>query len=139
MLHNFCSFISRVYYPKSLGCCQSNIMIKWYWLQKMIQLQLHLFKTILSYSYQVSSFLFYIFKCSTITADSPEDCSDSIVLNLNRKIQKLWNIRCNCKFWIMRTLGRIEFMQSKLIREGDNNYAEQLSVTNEGNNGSPRH
>ena len=30
----------------------------------------------------------------------------------------------------MRTLGRIEFMHSKLIREGDNNYAKQLSVTN---------
>ena len=39
----------------------------------------------------------------------------------------------------MRTLGRIEFMHSKLIREGDNNYAEQLSVTNEGSNESPRH
>ena len=29
--------------------------------------------------------LFYIFKCSTITADSVEDYSDVIILNLNRK------------------------------------------------------
>ena len=40
----------------------------------------------------------------------------------------------------MRTLGTIEFMQSKLIREGDKKsmYAKQWSVTNEGDNGSPR-
>ena len=52
----------------------------------MVELQIHLFETIFSHcSSQVLSLLFYIFKCSTITADSLEDYSDVIILNLNRK------------------------------------------------------
>ena len=52
----------------------------------MIELQTYLFERIFSHcSCQVSSLLFCIFKCSTITADSIEDYSDAIIVNLNRK------------------------------------------------------
>ena len=52
----------------------------------MIELQMHLLETIFSHcSCQVSSLLFYMFKCSTIKADSVEDYSDVIILNLNRE------------------------------------------------------